>query len=328
MAQLIKLQDYISRYQVDATRYPTQYIRMKQAKWERMKKEWETKPLFEETWEEEEEVLWEDDESTPKKFFKKLNPFKKRKQDFEYDDYEEEIFEKPKQEEEEDIGFAFEPNLLYRPQTIQDLRRMYLDQLFGFQLNWASTTMREKSNIDPRYQRDVFLKELLQQLPDTFFVLYEPILLVKKAPVELGILILTPTDCYCIQVIDAEERATFSGINTDRFWVKRIGERTKNIVNPLIGLNRMKSLLKPFFEHHGLHLGIKKVVLSRRGYIDYPGSSYGVQFIDRRHYDQWFEQLKNHRSPMKHTQFRAAQLLLDHMQTTSFMRAEWFTDGE
>ena len=29
MAQLVKLQDYISRYQIDLARYPTQFVRLK-----------------------------------------------------------------------------------------------------------------------------------------------------------------------------------------------------------------------------------------------------------------------------------------------------------
>lgn len=29
MAQLVKIQDYISRYQIDLARYPTQFVRLK-----------------------------------------------------------------------------------------------------------------------------------------------------------------------------------------------------------------------------------------------------------------------------------------------------------
>lgn len=40
MAQLIKLQDYISRYEWDTYRYPAQYIRQKKEQWERFYSEW------------------------------------------------------------------------------------------------------------------------------------------------------------------------------------------------------------------------------------------------------------------------------------------------
>ena len=41
MAQLVKMLDYISRYENDLSRYPTQYIRLKKYQWERMKTQWE-----------------------------------------------------------------------------------------------------------------------------------------------------------------------------------------------------------------------------------------------------------------------------------------------
>ena len=41
MAQLVKLLDYVSRYEHDLSRYPTQYIRLKRYQWERMKVQWE-----------------------------------------------------------------------------------------------------------------------------------------------------------------------------------------------------------------------------------------------------------------------------------------------
>ena len=41
MAQLVKLQDYISRYQIDLARYPTQFVRLKKNQWGRIKRQWE-----------------------------------------------------------------------------------------------------------------------------------------------------------------------------------------------------------------------------------------------------------------------------------------------
>ncbi|GEK33870.1 NERD domain-containing protein [Kurthia sibirica] len=338
MAQLIKLQDYISRYEMDLKRYPTQFIRLKQTQWTRMKNEWESEEPFENTWQRD-----LDDEPlvdlSNKSLLQRFNPFKRKEKNDGLDELFEETAQhlqgeepvkKTQQEEQpEEGGLLFEANMLYNPQNIEDLRRMYMDQLFNFQLKWASSTIREKSNIEPRYQRDELLKQLLQNLPDTFLVMYEPIILLKKAPVELGIIIISPTDCYCIQVIEAEERATFTGGSTERFWEKRVGERQKNVLNPMIALNRMDLVVKQLFQQKGVDMNSKKIVLCRNGYIDYPGSSFGVEFIDRRTYLQWLEQLKKHHSPMKHMQFKAAETLLVHGQTTSFMRAEWYgSEGE
>lgn len=40
MAQLVKLQDYASRYETDAYRYPGQFIRLKKENWKKMKHVW------------------------------------------------------------------------------------------------------------------------------------------------------------------------------------------------------------------------------------------------------------------------------------------------
>lgn len=45
MGQLIKLQDYISRYELDMYHYPSEFIRLKRKQWERMKHVWETGQL-------------------------------------------------------------------------------------------------------------------------------------------------------------------------------------------------------------------------------------------------------------------------------------------
>ena len=41
MAQLIKLQDYVSRYESDLSRYPSQFVRIKKQQWEKLKSAWE-----------------------------------------------------------------------------------------------------------------------------------------------------------------------------------------------------------------------------------------------------------------------------------------------
>lgn len=43
MAQLIKLKDYISRYEWNAYRYPSQYIRLKQENWEKLYQLWNSR---------------------------------------------------------------------------------------------------------------------------------------------------------------------------------------------------------------------------------------------------------------------------------------------
>ena len=83
----------------------------------------------------------------------------------------------------------------------------------------------------------------------------------------------------------------------------------------------MESILGQIFQKQEVELPIKKVILSRNGYIDYPGNSYQTEFIDTRKFPEWFLSLKSSHSPMKHMQFKAAQAILDLVQTTSYSRS-------
>ncbi|MBO2536080.1 nuclease-related domain-containing protein [Rummeliibacillus suwonensis] len=331
MAQLVKLQDYVSRYQNDLKRYPTQFVRLKKIQWERMKKDWASGEEIPQ-WDHEEL-----EEKTHKNFLQRILSFnRKKKEDHEEEDMDigdkedfldqisEELSKQQQDEEEiqeESNAFMFQPTIFYYPQTIEELKKMYVDQLFQFQIKWASSTLREKSYVDSKYYRDSLLRAFTQRLPDSYLLFYYPIFQVKKAPVEMGILLLTPTDCFCIQVLEEEFQAVFVG-DSSRFWEKKVGKIDKKVLNPLIGLNRMESIVKQIFKKNTIDLPIRKVVLSRNGYIDYPGSSYSVEFVDKRKYSDWFARLKKNHSPMKLMQFKAAQYLLNNVQTTSYHRLD------
>lgn len=327
MAQLIKLQDYISRYQVDLTRYPTQFIRLKKGQWERVKTQWEQGENVP-TWEHFEE---EDQKSSKISVLKKFLPKMLRKEepaeeDIETVDHTNELTEETYLPDEE-TALHFEANILYQPQTLADLKKMYMDQFFHFQIKWASSTLREKSYVDPKYLRDTLLRSMLQTLPDNYLILYYPIVKLKKAPVELEIIVMMPTECLCITVIEQEDQAVFVG-NSERFWTKKVGKEDKRVLNPMIQLERTEKILKQIFTASHVDMPIRKVLLTRNGYIDYPGSLYNVQFVDKRKFVDWFTSIRNSKSPMKHMQIRAVQSILNYVQTTSFNRDIWQNNVE
>lgn len=316
MAQLVKLQDYISRYEIDLKRYPTQFVRLKKQQWDRTKEEWE-RGSFNSDWiEKEEEVVVEYEK---KSLFSILFP-KHKKEIVEDIEWQNDELTQGVPIPEESTTLLFEPKLVYKPQTKEELKRMYLDQLFHFQLKWASSTLREKSYVDPKYMRDSMLRDLTQKLPDNYFLFYYPILKLKKAPIELDIILILPTEVVCIVVLEDKTSDAFIG-SGDRFWLKKSGKEEKKILNPTINLNRMESILGQIFQKQEVELPIKKVILSRNGYIDYPGNSYQTEFIDTRKFPEWFLSLKSSHSPMKHMQFKAAQAILDLVQTTSYSRS-------
>lgn len=328
MAQLIKLQDYISRYEIDLARYPTQFIRLKQNQWERIKYQWQTGETIE-RWEHIEEEVKEEKK---KSLFQKLFPFKKDVPEEEQEDIEKvtisnEWATEGDSHQEEDTTLNFEPNLVYTPKTLEELKKMFIDQFFHFQMKWASSTLREKSYVDPKFMRDTFLRSMLQTLPDNYLVFYYPILRVKKAPIELDIIIMTPTECLCITVLEQESQAVYIA-NSERFWLKKDGKNEKKVLSPLIQLNRMEKVVEQIFHQNNIELPIRKVLLTRNGYIDYPGTMYGISFVDKRKFPEWMAQLKHSVSPMKHMQIRGAQAILNTVQTTSFHRDIWNTENK
>ena len=323
MAQLIKLQDYISRYQIDMNRYPAQFIRMKKNGWERVKTEWESGELVQK-WEHIEHIKENEIEekkrfSLIRKLFKKnqtkdeINvPIKKSQNELSIDE---------EQLPDDETTLFFEPNIVYNPQDIEELKKIFMDQFFHFQIKWASSTLREKSFVNSKFMRDSFLRTVLQSLPDNYLVLYYPVVKLKNAPVELDVVILTPLECLCITVIERENYSVFVG-NSERehFWLKKVGETETKVLNPLIQLNRMETIISKLFSLNNVTMPVRKILLSRNGYFDYPGTLYNLEFIDKRDYPKWIQELKHSTSPMKHMQIQAAKTLLNNVETTSYNR--------
>ncbi|MEB2302380.1 NERD domain-containing protein [Lysinibacillus xylanilyticus] len=325
MAQLVKIQDYISRYQIDLARYPTQFVRLKQSQWERVKRQWELGEEISE-WQHNDDDSENDSFEGKERFslFKKIfsGRQKEENEDIEQIEITNELVSDEDSIPDEETTLTFEPKIVYAPQSVHELKRMFIDQFFHFQMKWASSTLREKSYVDPRFMRDPLLRNLLQKLPDNYLLFYYPILQIRKAPIELDVVLMSPTECICITVLEAENQAVYVG-GTERFWIKKVGTKNSKVLNPMISLNRMESVLTQLFKQDNINVPIRKVILTQNGYFDYPGSPYGIQFVDRRNYGEWMEQLRKVSSPMKHMQIRASQTILSNVQTTSFNRDIW-----
>ncbi|ARK23807.1 hypothetical protein SporoP37_03235 [Sporosarcina sp. P37] len=312
MAQLVKLADYISRYENDLTRYPTQFIRLKRYQWKRIKNQWE---YGLDLYAEQAVTVSEDVKGNEKWYSSLFGKWRRRKEG----DLAEQSAETVAETDLEEHDLEFQASIPGRPSSKEQLKKEYRDQLFQFQLKWASSTLYDRSRVDPKYYSDLLLKQLTLRLPDSFLLFYYPIVKVNKAPVELDIILLAPTACYCITVLEDERMAAYIG-SGERFWLKKFGEEEVKVLNPTIALSRMEKVLSSFFKASKVELPIKKLIISRNGYIDYPGTPFEITTIDRKNYEQWLEKLSSNPSPMKHTQFKAAQAILDHAQTTAMSR--------
>ncbi|TMU86060.1 NERD domain-containing protein [Bacillus sp. BHET2] len=311
MAQLIKLQDYVSRYETDLYRYPSQFVRLKKQQWEKMKQHWENGELPSSISVEEQEALQDEKNTMKEKIF---SLFKKKESE------EEGEVERSLQQSDEDIEFEIDSNQEIHSE--EELKVSFLNLVFEFQLRWASSTISEKSYVDNSYHYDERLRYLLQRFPDNIFVMYNPILKIKNAPVELETILITPTGIWCLTFLEFEDGTAYLG-SGERFWLKKWGDMEKKVLNPLIGLKRMERIIQQIMQYAGVELPIHQGVICRNGYIDYPQAPVGVQFLDKRLHKDWFQKQRSGTSPIKSVQLKAAQAVLEYCQTTSFKRLQW-----
>ena len=326
MGQLIKLQDYISRYEQDIFLYPSRYVRLKKQQWGKLQTSWETnsdigfESLFQQQPENHE---WIEDEKHP--IMNKLKGLLKREHKDKENEAPLEVVTEMNHEIDdplEDLSNEFQSSFSYKPASLDDLKQQFLDQLFQFQMKWASSTLTGKSFVDKHFYFEEKLKYFLQRFPDNYLVMYNPMFLVKKAPIEAEIILISPTDVWCISFLEEENQSVFIG-SKERFWTKRGKEEEKKVLNPTIALNRTEKIVHNILRKYEIDLPIHKIVLSRNGFIDYPMAPLDIQLIEKRNYEEWFTKMRAHRSPIKHIQLKAAQMLLEYCQTNAIRRLEW-----
>ncbi|MRX72702.1 NERD domain-containing protein [Bacillus lacus] len=314
MAQLIKLADYITRYETDIYRYPGQFIRLKKQQWKKTFSAWEegsTENLLKQKKLQLEKMPPIEKEHALRKF-RKL--FKKK--------YEEtKALEAPQILEdsaEDSMEFAFAS----LPNNEKELKQLFLDHIFDFQLKWASSTIFETSSVDSVFKRDSTLKYFLQTLPDQYLLLYRPVFQMKKASVELEIILISPREILCITMLEGQDNALFVE-SKDHFWLKKAGGGEKKVLNPYLSLNRMGNIVSSVL--HDVHdrLPVKKMLLSRNGYIEANQKPFDVDIIDKRNFQSWYNSKKSYASPIKHNQLKCAKSLLIHCRSNGWKRTEW-----
>ncbi|WP_170007973.1 nuclease-related domain-containing protein [Bacillus fonticola] len=303
MAQLVKLQDYTSRYEWNMYHYPSHFYRLKRSQWDHIYRAW-TRNDYELPQE------FEGEESSPPLFSKMKALFGKRS--------DEEEWTLSDRDEEERATLPIRYDLVT---SEEELKQQFLDQLFLVQLKWASSTLTDQSDLDPKFQYDPILRYLLQRFPDTMLTLYHPIFLLNgKAATEAEIILVTPTGVWVVTVIEGEDDAVWVG-GSDNFWVKRYRDDEKKILNPLLSARRTGTIVSKMMKERAVKLPLHQIVLCRNGYIDIPQAVYGVEMVDKRTYAKWFHQMRNERTSFKSEQLRIAKVLVEHCQTVSVIRS-------
>lgn len=244
MAQLIKLSDYVSRYELDLTRYSNQFSRLKQQRWE-----------------------------------------EKKAQNANRIDHE-------------------------------TLKKQFFQELFFYQLRWASSTAYDISDLDPKYESDPVLKQLLLKLPDTYLLMYHPVFQFESAPIELEAILITPLEIYCLAFLIGEIDDVYQA-SRERFWTVFRGEKTYKVLSPLISLKRSKHIVDRLTK--GI-LPVKQLILTMNGYVEFLPDSPYLACLDKRNVDKWFQEQARNPSPLKSSQIKATRLLLNQTRTEYYDR--------
>ncbi|MED2944595.1 hypothetical protein P4284_00470 [Bacillus swezeyi] len=312
MAQIIKIQDCISRYEQDPYHYMNQYIRLKKQRWQ---------SLTEMAREKEERLFHNggtasEDTDSPKK--KKFS-LKRKKETSDINngiEADDQWFNGL----EEDVDERLFARI---PADRKELASFFKEHLYQFQLKWASSTISDISSLSREIKNDKILQILAQQLPDSYFIMYHPVLQVNQAAVELSIMILTPLEIYCISFLEGDKESAFIG-SKDRFWKeKTVRGREKAVLNPSTELLRTGSILSRLLKGSEIELPVRKLIISRTSYIDYPEPPYGIEIYDRRQWHEWLARQQKNFAPIKNQELKAAKILLSYGVSESTRREEW-----
>nr|WP_275980299.1 NERD domain-containing protein [Halalkalibacter alkaliphilus] len=278
-------------------RYSSQFTRMKKERWFYVKSEWE-QLQYDST--SAEEIL----EEEKGRFFGILQKVKNWSR----------YTKKKKQYEDIDESVSHLTQV-----TFEQLKEEFLHDLYLSQLRWASSSLLEESRLHPKYKKDDWLQFFAQKLPDNYFLMYRPVFSVKQAPIELEIILISPTEIYCISTLEGEEHSVFEG-SSDRFWIEYVNETRMKRLSPLVSLSRMTGVIKPILEEAGHSFPIRNIVICKNSIIDNKVQGAKVEFVDRRTFTLWHEKLKKHPSPIKSQQMKITSLLLSHCHTNAYKR--------
>ncbi|MFQ3542449.1 NERD domain-containing protein [Halobacillus rhizosphaerae] len=295
MAQLIKLFDYISRYETNIYQYPSQYIRLKRENWKNMHQMWKQGSLNKQV-----EIDEPEDESSG---WKRLFNRKKNKASEHPEESTARVMEKP-------------------PESLIELKQYFLDGLLPFQLKWASTTLLHKSFVDKLYYQDARLKYFLQRFPDTYLLMYEAVVEMKKAKMDAETILVGPLGIEIIHYLDLPDADAVIPSDHNNWYVQR-GKVQEKLLSPMIALNRTETFVKSVLSKYGIDFPYHKVVLAPKLTFQEAQVPFHTTYIDQTLYSQWLYDKRNTASPLKHSQLKAAEALLQHSRSHSIKRPEW-----
>src|SRR5690625_2727238 len=275
MAQLVKLYDYISRYESNPFHYPTQFIRLKQENWQQL----------EDVWRKEQEEVAMNRAPIEKEEIKKQRLF--------------DLFSK-----KGDDSF---PDDTYQYTSLQsskkELVQYFLDQLLPFQYKWATSTISHVSYTDSKYMSDDMLTYFLQRFPDIYLLMYYPIFSIKNAPVDGEIIMISPVSIEIIYVVQGIQDASII-VSENRSWTVETSSQPTFMLSPVISLRRTEQIIQSILQVHHIVFPIQKVILSEENDFLYHTEPYQTKVIGKNQYKEWFLNKRKLQSPLKSIQLK------------------------
>lgn len=303
MAQLVKLIDYVTRYEVQPFHYPSQYIRLKQENWQQLLLRWELESDMLDDVAEEVVTLNETE---------RMDRVEKKKGLFNWS-----FFQKKKYEEKKK---PFVERTL--PYGKNQLVQHFLNDLFPFQLKWATSTITHVSFTDRSHQYDRLLKSFLQRLPDIYLLMYYPVFNIQQAPVEGEIILISPIGIEVLTVVEESCDSTVF-VRNERTWHTEGQGIEKKIISPMIALKRTEQIVRSVLNHYDVNIRVTKTIISEQNNFVYDTKPYQTNIVGKDDFDKWLEKKKALHSPLKNVQLKAMEALLKQCQTTSIRRPEW-----
>ncbi|MFD1358554.1 hypothetical protein ACFQ4X_11615 [Fictibacillus halophilus] len=251
MAQLVKIQDYVSRYEKNLYHYQTLFMRIKENRWK-----------------------------------------------------------------------AFNPNNEVDNRKL--LHKEFRKALFQNQMNWATSTVKEVSNVDQKYLRDQQLQFLTQEIPDNYFLFYEPVLRIKSAPVELDVILAGPATISLIVWVSGE--GIWQEAENKRFWKNVSPEQEETRLSPVVRLDRMNSVIKGWADPYKEQLSIQQTIIAPDAFIDLSNDWRKINYVDKRNFKEWHMKIIHEPAPVKSQQLKFVADILRFGVTNSLYRKDPLTN--
>jgi hypothetical protein len=290
MAQLVKLYDCISRYETNPFHYPTQYIQLKQARFKSLNNQWEKENA--------QESLHPFLQENQNQLKRPWNPFIKR----------------------QNMGVRVVERSL--PETKTQLIQHFLDELYPFQITWATSSLSHYSSATRLEKGRDTLKYLLQRFPDIYLIMYHPIFAIKNASIEGDIIMISPLGIDIIYLLDHPAGAKII-VTDERTWMMEQSTSKQMIMSPILSLKRMERIVKSILQKNQIDFPIEKTIVSRTNQFIIHTAPYQTKLIDQTVYPSWFEGKRSLTSSLKSIQLKAMAAILEHSQTTAYPRREW-----